>query len=92
MTYALAKKHEKEFNFFSVNKYITFLFFSNYSIQRYCPARWIRPKLSSIHRSSLKEAWWRLFRKIRPSPIEREPFSAISYSNCPLCTQWPNAQ
>jgi hypothetical protein len=29
MTYALAKKHEKELNFFSVNKYITFLFFFN---------------------------------------------------------------
>ncbi len=33
---------------------------------RYCPARWIWPKLGSFDRSLLKEVLWRLFRKIRP--------------------------
>jgi hypothetical protein len=35
----------------------------------YCPARWIRPKLGSFDRSSLKREARKMFRKIRPSPI-----------------------
>jgi hypothetical protein len=40
------------------------------SHQRYCPARWIRPKLGSFDRTFLKESSRRGFSKIRPSPIE----------------------
>ncbi len=49
---------------------------------RYCPARWIKPKVGSFDRSLLKEGSRRLFRKIRPSSILWEPFkdSASSYT------------
>ncbi len=50
-------------------------------VWRYCPARWIRPKVCSLDRSLLNLSR-RLFRKIRPSPIEREPFKA----RAPTCT------
>ncbi len=49
---------------------------------RKCPARWIRPKVGSFDRFLLKETWQMLFRKIRPSPIEWEPFKA----RVPSCT------
>ncbi len=42
----------------------------------YCPARWIRPKVGSFHRTLLKETSRRVFRKIRLPPIEWEPFKA----------------
>jgi hypothetical protein len=45
-------------------------------------ARWIQPKVGSFDRSLLKEALRRLFSKIRPSPIEWEPFKAM----VPSCT------
>ncbi len=49
---------------------------------RYCPARWIRPKIRSFDKSSLKgEARW-LFRKFRPTPISWEPFK----DSAPSCT------
>ncbi len=37
-------------------------------------------KVSSFDRSLLREASWRLFRKIRPSPIEWEPFKEMAPS------------
>ncbi len=43
---------------------------------RYYPARRIRSKVDSFHRSLLKEASQRVFRKIRPFSIEWEPFNA----------------
>jgi hypothetical protein len=46
--------------------------------KRYCPARWIRPKLGSFDRSSLKREARKVFRKIRPSPILREPFKVLA--------------
>jgi hypothetical protein len=36
---------------------------------RYCPARWIRPKIGSFDRSSLKREAGRFFRKIHWLPI-----------------------
>jgi hypothetical protein len=39
-----------------------------YEVWKYCPARWIRFKLGSFDRSSLKEVSRRLFRKICPAP------------------------
>ena len=47
-----------------------------YYIYRYCPARWIRPKVGSFDRSFLKESSRRGFSKIRPSPIDWEPFKS----------------
>jgi hypothetical protein len=52
------------------------------SLWRYCPARWIRLKVGSFDRSLWKESLRRLFRKIRPSPIDWEPFKAMTLG-CP---------
>ncbi len=49
--------------------------FESVSRYRYCPVRRIRPKVGSFDRSLLKEASRGLFRKIRPSPIEWEPYA-----------------
>ncbi len=54
--------------------------------------RWIPPKLGSFHRSSLKEASRRLFRKIRPSPIEWEPFNARAPSRTVIAHYALNGQ
>ncbi len=46
------------------------------SVQRYCPARWIRPKLGSFDRSLLKRQAWRFFKK-RLSKLQKLYPSAI---------------
>ncbi len=58
----------------------------------YCPARWILHNLGSFHSSSLKEASRRLFRKIRPSPIEWEPFDARAPSRTVIAHYALNSQ
>ncbi len=58
----------------------------------HCPARWIRPKVGSFHRSLLKEALRRVFRKIRPSPIEWEPFNARAPSRIVIAHYVLNSQ
>ncbi len=50
------------------------------------------PKLGSLHRSSLKEASLRLFRKIRPSPIEWELFNARAQSRTVIAHYALNGQ
>ncbi len=51
-------------------------FFTKRILLKYFPARWIRPKVGSFHRTIWKEMSWGVFWKIRPSPIEWEPFNS----------------
>ncbi len=51
-----------------------------------------QPKLGSFHRSSLKEVSRRLFRKIRMSPIEWEPFNARAPSRTVIAHYALNSQ
>ena len=46
---------------------------------RYCPARWIRPKVGSFNRSSLKREAPRFLERIRPSLILESP---LKLSKC----------
>ncbi len=58
----------------------------------YCPARWIRPKLYSFDRSSLKGEARRILEKIRPSPPPArslQSYRTVSYSNWQLGTELP---
>jgi hypothetical protein len=47
------------------------------SLFSYCPARWIRPKLGSFDRLSLKREAQRFFGKIRRPPILWEPIKVL---------------
>ncbi len=54
--------------------------------------RWIRSKEGSFDRPFLNEASWRFFRKIRPSPIEWEPFKERALSRTVIAHYALNGQ